>query len=169
MPRRGARWELIGMLFAILMMLGLLVPTVTIQTTLFGTVVDMDAWFGSLNSIVCLIGGIICIIGVFLTFATKGYAINEGLAIFGGSVALTSSFLYLAGRVGASINYMLLKVPFAYYLYIYQGEWHYVLLYRDIPIYLATLQIPLGPIVTCVSAFIVIVLFLALLGGYWRR
>lgn len=169
MPRRGARWELVGMFFAILMMLGLLVPTVTVQTTLFGTVVDMNAWFGSLNSVVCLVGGIIGIIGVFLTFVAKEYAINEGLAVFGSSVVLTSSFLYLAGRIGASINFMALKVPYAYYIYVYQGEWRFLLLYRDIPVYLATLQIPLGPIITCTSALIVVILFLALLGGYWRR
>ncbi|MEM3465576.1 MAG: hypothetical protein QXW47_09645 [Candidatus Jordarchaeales archaeon] len=169
MPRRGVRWELVGMVFSILMLLGLLIPTITIQTTIFGTIVDLSIWFGSLNNIVCLVGGIIGIIGVFLTFVSGEYAINEGLAVFGSSVTLTSSFLYLAGRIGASINYIALKVPYAYYFYIYQGEWRYTILYRDIPVYLATFQIPLGPIITCVSALMVVILFLALLGGYWRR
>jgi len=169
-PRRGIRWELVGMIFSVLMLLGLLMPSVTVQTTLFGTIVDMNSWLGSLNSIVCLVGGIIGMIGVFLTLMAGEYAINEGLAVFGSSVTLTSSFLYLIERIGASINYMAFKVPYAYYLYVYQGEWRYtILLYHDIPVYLATLQIPLGSIITCLSALIVVILFLALLGGYWRR
>ncbi|MBS7288257.1 MAG: hypothetical protein KIH01_05815 [Candidatus Freyarchaeota archaeon] len=169
MPRRGVRWELVGLLFALLMLLGLLIPALTVQTTLFGTVVDLNSWFGSLESIVCLVGGIIGLIGVFLTFVAGEYAINDGLAVFGSSVTLTASLLYISGRIGSSINLLTLKVPYAYYFHIYRGEWQYTVLYRDIPIYLATLQIPLGPIITCLSALMVVILFLALLGGYWRR
>ncbi len=169
MSRRGVRWELVGAVFSVIMLLGLLIPTVTIQTTIFGAVVDFNAWFGSLSSIVCLVGGIIGLIGAFLAFIAERYAINEGLTVFGASVALTSSFLYLVDKIGASTNLMLLKIPYAYYFYIYRGEWHFTILYYNIPVYLARLQIPLGPLITCASALIIVIIFLALLGGYWRR
>ncbi|MHA1578884.1 MAG: hypothetical protein ACTSUQ_04530 [Candidatus Freyarchaeota archaeon] len=165
----GISSEAVGLIFSLLMLLGLIIPVLTIQTTIFGTVVDLNYWLGATENLVCLIGGIIAIIGVFLTFAAKEYAISQGLSIFGSSVTLTASFLYLIGRIGATTNLSVIGIPYAYQLYVYRGQWQYTILYHDIPVYLTTLQIPLGPIITCVSAFIVVIVFLALLGGYWRR
>ncbi|MBS7249240.1 MAG: hypothetical protein KIH08_01410 [Candidatus Freyarchaeota archaeon] len=169
MPKGGLSANLVGLIFAILMSFGLLVPLLNIQQTIFGTQISMPLWLGELENIICLIGTIIALIGVFLSFAAKEYAISEGLTIFGASVTLTAAFLYLFPRIGGSTNLEILKVPYATYWYYYQGQWQYTILYNNIPVYLSSLQLPLGPIITCISAFIVVIVFLALLAGYWRR
>jgi uncharacterized membrane protein YkgB len=169
MTRTGLSANLVGLIFTILMGFGLLVPLLNIQQTIFGTQISMPMWLGELENLLCIIGTIIALIGVLLSLAAKEYAISGGLTVFGASVALTASFLYLVPRIGGSTNLELLRVPYATYFYYYQGQWQYTILYNNIPVYLSSLQLPLGPIITCISAFIVVIVFLAILGGYWRR
>ena len=169
MPRtRGISLFALSVIFTILLAFGLIVPVFTFQTTLFGTITDTVYWFGTLENLICLIGFIVTLIGVFLSFAATEYAIAEGLTIFGATAALVASFLYLITRIGGSTNLTLVSAPYAAY-YSYQGQWQYTILYQNIPVYLSTFQIPLGPIITCFSAFVIVLVFLALLGGYWRR
>ncbi|MFB0561254.1 MAG: hypothetical protein ACETWM_08570 [Candidatus Lokiarchaeia archaeon] len=167
--RRGISAAALGLLFILLMFFGLFIPLLNIQTTLLGTIFEVNYWLFELENLVCLIASIIAIIGAFLTFGAKEYAISEGLTIFGASVALTASFLYMLPRIGASTNLSVLQVPYASFWYFYQGQLQYTVLFNNIPVYLASLQIPLGPIITCLSAFLAVIIYLALLGGYWRR
>lgn len=167
--RRGISAAALGLLFILLMFFGIFIPLLNIQTTLFGTIFEVSYWFGEIENFVCLIAAIIALIGAFLTFAAKEYAISEGLTIFGSSIALTAAFLYMLPRIGASTNLSVLQVPHASFWYFYQGQLQYTILFNNIPIYLTSLQIPLGPIITCFSAFIAVIIYLALLGGYWKR
>ncbi len=159
----------LGLLFVLLMFFGLFIPLLNIQTTLLGTNFQIDYWLFELENIVCLIASIIAIIGAFLTLGAKEYAISEGLALLGTSIALTASFLYMIPRIGATTNPAILQLPSYVSWYIYPGVWQYTLVVHQIPVYLTSLQIPLGPIITCFSAFIAVIIYLALLGGYWRR
>lgn len=169
MSKSGISATALGLLFILLMFIGIFIPLLNIQTTLFGTIFQVNYWIGELEWLVCLIASIIAIIGAFLSLTVKQYAISEGLTVFGASVALTAAFLYMLPRIGASTNLSIVQIPYASYWYLYQGQWQYTILFYNIPVYLASLQIPLGPIITCLSAFIAVIIYLALLGGYWRR
>ncbi|WXG39222.1 MAG: hypothetical protein WED07_00045 [Candidatus Freyarchaeum deiterrae] len=159
----------LSVIFAILLFFGIIFPVLTIQTTLFGTIVDSSFWFSTLEGIICIVAFIVTILGVFLSFSASEYAIAEGLTIFGSTTALVTSFLFLIRRIGGTTNLQILNVPSVYYYYYYQGQWQYSIMFNNIPVYLSTLQIPLGPIITCFSAFVIVIIFFALLGGYLRK